>query len=88
MNPLSVTAARYLEAYRLAVSFSDGTTQEIDFAPVLDQFSSTDYRAIYRQPEHFRSFAIENGNLVWGEDWDLIFPVWKLHQNHLTVAAH
>ena len=88
MNSLTVTAAHYLADYRLAVSFSDGTTQEIDFAPVLDQFSPTDYRAVYRQFEYFRAFAIENGNLVWGEDWDLIFPVWKLHQNRLTVAVH
>ncbi len=88
MKPLSVTAARYLDTYRLAVTFSDGTTQEIDFAPVLDQFGPTDYRAIYRQSEHFRAFTIENGNLVWGQDWDLVFPVWKLHQNRLTVAVH
>ena len=88
MNPLAVTAACYLADYRLAVSFSDGTTQEIDFAPVLDQFAPADYRAVYRQPAQFRAFAIENGNLVWGADWDLIFPVWKLHQNRLTVAVH
>lgn len=88
MKTLTVTAAHYLADYRLAVSFSDGTAQEIDFAPILDQFGPTDYRAIYRQPEHFCAFAIENGNLVWGEDWDLIFPIWKLHQNRLTVAVH
>lgn len=79
MKPLAVTSARYLSNYRLAVDFSDGTTQEIDFGPIIEQFSPTDYRAIYRQPEQFQAFAIEGGNLVWGEDWDLIFPVWKLH---------
>ncbi len=88
MTPLAVTTARHLTAYVVAVTFSDGTTQDIDFGPILDQFGPTDYRAIYRQPEYFRAFAIENGNLVWGEDWDLIFPVWKLHQNRLTVAVH
>ena len=24
-------------------------------------------------------FAIENGNIVWGKNWDLIFPVEQLH---------
>ena len=88
MKPLAVVSATYLDGYRLLVAFSDGTSQEIDFAPVLNQFGATDYRAAYRQPQHFRAFAIENGNLVWGEDWDLIFPVWKLHQNRLTVVVH
>ena len=88
MKPLAVTSATYLDGYRLLVAFSDGTSQEVDFAPVLNQFDPGDYRAAYRQPEHFRAFAIESGNLVWGEDWDLIFPVWKLHQNRLTVEVH
>lgn len=88
MKSLAVTSATYLTDYRLLVAFNDGTSQEIDFAPVLNQFSTGDYRAVYRQQEHFRAFAIENGNLVWGEDWDLIFPVWKLHQNRLTVVRH
>ena len=88
MKPLIVTTATYLDAYRLRVCFNDGTSQELDFAPVLNQFLPADYRAIYRQPDHFRAFAIEKGNLVWGQDWDLIFPVWKLHENRLTVSVH
>jgi hypothetical protein len=23
---------------------------------------------------------LEDGNIVWGEDWDLIFPIEQLHQ--------
>jgi hypothetical protein len=28
----------------------------------------------------FQSFRIENGNLVWGKDWDLIFPIDGLYR--------
>lgn len=33
----------------------------------------------YLDPRKFRRFAIENGNIVWGKNWDLIFPVEQLH---------
>ena len=29
------------------------------------------------------TFKIENGNIVWGEDWDLIFPIEQLHQGRI-----
>lgn len=78
VNPLSSALPKKDEASRRhicslpeqlsAVDFSDGTTQEIDFGPIIEQFSPTDYRTIYRQPEQFQAFGIEAGNLVWGED--------------------
>jgi len=33
----------------------------------------------YLDPRKFNRFAIENGNIVWGKNWDLIFPVEQLH---------
>lgn len=33
----------------------------------------------YLDPRKFSRFAIENGNIVWGKNWDLIFPVEQLH---------
>ncbi len=27
----------------------------------------------------FRTFVIDDGNVVWGEDWDLIFPIENLY---------
>lgn len=28
----------------------------------------------------FRTFKIVEGNIVWGDDWDLIFPMEKLYR--------
>lgn len=31
----------------------------------------------------FKCLKIENGNIVWGEDWDLIFPIEQLHKGEI-----
>ena len=33
----------------------------------------------YHDPDLFRTFVIDDGNVVWGEDWDLIFPIENLY---------
>lgn len=33
----------------------------------------------YLNSSFFRRFTIENGNVVWGKNWDLIFPIEQLH---------
>jgi len=33
----------------------------------------------YLDPALFRTFTVDDGNIVWGEDWDLIFPVENLY---------
>ena len=35
--------------------------------------------AKYLDPRNFRRFEIEDGNIVWGKSWDLVFPVEQLH---------
>lgn len=32
-----------------------------------------------KQLSNFKKFKIEKGNIVWGEDWDLIFPIEQLY---------
>lgn len=33
----------------------------------------------YLDPKKFKKFTIENGNIVWGKNWDLIFPIEQLY---------
>jgi hypothetical protein len=46
----------------------------VDFAPAIRNYAKGDY-SIYTQKNRFKKFHIENGNIVWGKNWDLIFPV-------------
>ena len=38
----------------------------------------------YKKINNFKKFKIENGNVVWGKDWDMIFPVFDLYNGLLN----
>lgn len=76
----TVVNATYIKEYTLLVSFKDGTVKEIDFAPALEKYA-LGYYDKYKKIENFKRFKIENGNIVWGKDWDLIFPPKSVYKN-------
>lgn len=73
-----VVGAEYLADYKTLISFSDLTQQIIDFGPFLVEHPHPQYNK-YLSPNLFKKFKIERGNIVWGKDWDLIFPIDQLH---------
>ncbi len=90
MKSLAVTKAEFIELYKLKVSFNDNTSQIVDFAESLPELTSpktSDYKK-YLEEKHFRSFKIEEGNLVWGKDWDIIYPVRQLHSGKLKILTY
>lgn len=81
MKPLKnieVVKAIYIGDYVLQLHFNDGTEKEIDFKKSFSKLKG--YYAQYFNKEKFLSFTIDEGNLVWGENWDVIFPVNQLHK--------
>ncbi|WP_020599569.1 DUF2442 domain-containing protein [Spirosoma panaciterrae] len=87
MRTLAVTDAEYVGDYRLKVSFTDGSSQLVDFGPFLQNHPHPQHNK-YRQLSNFKRFRIERGNVVWGKDWDLIFPVSQLHQGCIAPAVY
>ena len=81
---LMVTNAQWIEEYKLYVYFNDGVQRLVDFAPYLSKHPSP-YTNPYKDIRKFKRFRVDNGNLVWGKDWDMIFPTWKLHRGYLDV---
>lgn len=79
---IHVTAAEYLSEYKILVKFNDDTQQVVDFADFLKANPHPQHDQ-YRDFGKFREFKIEKGTLVWGEDWDMIFPVEQLHAGHI-----
>ena len=77
-----MTGAVYVDGYTIRVTFSDHTEREIDFTRPFAKLKG--YYAQYREPTAFQSFIIDGGNLVWGEDWDVIFPVWSLYSGSVA----
>lgn len=76
---ISVIDANYKGNLQVEVVFNDAHKSVIDFSAFFETHSHPQYNK-YRKPEQFKKFKIENGNLVWGKDWDMIFPVWDLYK--------
>ena len=83
MKTIEVTDARHVGQYKIKVSFADGTCKTVDFEPSLNQIKVPDYQK-YREQKHFKKFKIENGNIVWGKDWDLVYPVNQLYKGKIS----
>jgi len=79
---IEVFKAEHIEAMKVLVYFSDVTNQRIDFSEPFASISAPAYQK-WKEPKKFQQFAIENGNLVWGKDWDIIFPVEQLYTNKI-----
>jgi hypothetical protein len=49
----------------------------------LRQHSHPQYDA-YKRIDKFKTFRLDHGNIVWGSDWDLIFPIEQLYNGCIS----
>ncbi len=82
MNKFKVIEVQFVEDYKLRIVFADNNIVVVDFEPFFIKNPSPVYNE-YHNPERFKEFKIENGNLVWGNSWDLIFNPKNLYYNDL-----
>ncbi len=82
---ITVLAARYINDFSIAISFSSGQTQLVNFLPLFEKFVKGD-NLRYFAPERFRKFIVKNGNIYWGRNEDIIFPVSQLLKNTLLQS--
>ncbi len=83
MNTISVKEAKYIDDYKLEIVFTNRKIRVVDFEPFLTTHSHPQYNK-YKKPKYFKSFKIENGNIIWGKDWDMIFPVYDLYKGKVN----
>lgn len=84
---VSVVDAEYLTGYKVKVSFSDGHTSAVDFSQFLLE-ETNPVITQYRNLKLFKKFNIVDGDLVWGINWDLIFPVQALYYADLNITCN
>jgi len=77
---LSIIKAFYLGNHTLLLSFNNGVQKKLDFLPLFQQYLKEDYLQ-YVQLSRFKKFIVANGNIYWGKNEDVIFPVSFLY-NH------
>ena len=73
-----IERAEYTGGLTLRLFFSDGTSRIVDFEPFILDNPHPQYNR-YIEPKNFKKFTIENGNVVWGKNWDMIFPHMQLY---------
>ena len=81
---LYVTHAEYIEGYKVKVDFNDGVEKIVDFSDFLIKHPHPQHNK-YKDLKLFKQFKIEIGTIVWGKNWDLIFPVEQLHKGKITL---
>ncbi len=80
---LSITSVKYVKPLSVEIHFSDGTSRTIDVGAFIRNHPHPQYNS-YLNEKKFKTFKIEMGNLVWGKNWDLIFPVDDLHKGIIS----
>ena len=76
---LYIVRAEYAGDVSLHIFFSDGTSQTVDFKPFILAHPHPQYNR-YIEPKIFKKFTIEHGNVVWGKNSDMIFPIEQLYR--------
>lgn len=82
MERLYITKAEDMGNLTVSLTFSDNTVQTVDIGDFIRRHPHPQYNK-YLDPRKFRRFTIDNGNIVWGKNWDLIFPVEHLYTGRL-----
>lgn len=82
---LSISKANYINGFKILVSFSNGKQRIIDFYLVLSKTLKGFYRK-YLLPSNFRKFVVKNGNISWGDNEEVIFPVSFLYTSKKGVT--
>ena len=80
---LSIIKAVWVSGFKLLLTFNDGKEQLVEFAGFIEN-NQKEALAKYKKLTLFKKFHFGDGNVVWGKDWDLIFPISQLHQDKIS----
>ena len=79
MSRLCIIGAKDAGNFTVDLQFSDQTIRRVDIGDFIRRHPHPQYNK-YLDERLFNTFQLEDGNIVWGEDWDLIFPIEQLHK--------
>ena len=75
---MRIVSAKYVAPLKVELHFNDGIIKTIDVGAFIRKHPHPQYNS-YLNENKFKKFKIEFGNIVWGKNWDLIFPIDKLY---------
>ncbi len=80
---IHIINAMDLGNFQVLIIFSDNTRQTVDIGDFIRRHPHPQYNK-YLDAKRFKKFSIENGNIVWGKNWDLIFPIEQLYEGNIV----
>ena len=75
---LNIVSAKYVAPLSVELQFSDGTVKIVDIGSFIKAHPHPQYNS-YLDEKKFKRFKIEMGNIVWGKNRDLVFPISALY---------
>lgn len=78
MARIMITEAHSVGNLTIEMRFNDNTIQRVNIGEFITSHPHPQYDK-YLDEAEFLKFTLDDGNIVWGEDWDLIFPVEQLY---------
>ncbi|MFN2457082.1 MAG: hypothetical protein ABR502_02665 [Chitinophagaceae bacterium] len=83
---LEIAAGKYVNDFIIAISFTNGVTRLIDFLPLFHKYVKGE-NLKYFAPQNFKKFNLKNGNIYWGKNEDVIFPVQDLYNKSISYES-
>ena len=83
---LNIVSAKYVAPLSVELQFSDGTVKIVDIGSFIKAHPHPQYNS-YLDEKKFKRFKIEMGNIVWGKNWDLVFPISALYNGKCDQSA-
>lgn len=78
MNGIHIIHAEDVGNLTVCLTFNDHSQQTVNVGDFIRRHPHPQYNK-YLNPQKFSHFTLDNGNIVWGKNWDLIFPVEQLY---------
>lgn len=85
MKYLRIENAKYEGDFKVTLTFNDGVVVLIDFGSWIRNNPHPQYNR-YLNEKTFKKFYIDDmGNIAWGKNRDLYFPIDELHEGHIAA---
>ena len=84
-HSIKIISATYLEGYKISLLFCDGKTSVFDFESLVN--SNMPDCVQFKDIEKFKGFYLDNGDLVFNDNWDMSLPIATLYRKSSIVKA-
>lgn len=84
MKHLKIKEARYAGDFKVTLKFNDGVVILLDVGSWIKKNPHPQYNR-YLDEKKFKKFFLDDmGNIAWGKNRDLYFPIEQLHEGYIA----